>query len=120
MFHSEDCITNASAGLCDPSFERTFNVAPEELPSSTEDSYQYQVLMSLSNFYLMISSKDKLGPYQMYAKLMIVLHCFKWPLEVSYPVVPNGKKLHFYLHVPPCIRAFLCYFGGVGLCVNES
>lgn len=77
--------------------------------------------MSLSNFCLMFSNKCKLGPYQMHAKLMIVFHCFNWPSEVSYPVATNGKKKsHLYLHVPPCVRAFLCYFGGVGLCVNES
>lgn len=29
---------------------------------------------------------------QMYAKSVIVFHHFKWPSEVSYPVVPNGKK----------------------------
>lgn len=68
---------------------------------------------------------------QMYAKSVIVFHHFKWPSEVSYPVVPNGKKKTLMekkkkqkatknFHVLPCVRAFLCYFLGAGLSVNES
>lgn len=77
--------------------------------------------MSLHSFYLTIFSKNRLGPYQIYAKLMIVFHWFQCPPEASYPVATKGKKkAHFYLHVSSCARAFLLYFGGVGLCVNES
>lgn len=60
LFHTKNFVTDASGYHCDLNFERTFNVAPDELLSSAEDSYQYKVLMSLSNFYLMITSKDKL------------------------------------------------------------
>lgn len=120
IFHTKTRITDASACLCDPNFERTFNVAPEELPSSTwKDVYQYQVLMSLSNFCLMISSKDKLGPFQMYATLMIVFHCITWPSEVSYLVATNGKNRIFISMFLPASELFFAILGVLG-CVLMS
>lgn len=56
----------------------------------------------------------------MHVKLLIIICCIKWSSEVINLVASTRKKVYFYLLVSPSVRTFLCYFGHVGMCVNES
>lgn len=53
----------------------------------------------LSNFYWMISSKGKLGPYHMHVKLAIIIHCLqKWLVLLTL----REKKCIFTCMFPLC------------------
>lgn len=48
IFHAKNCNIDPCACLCDSNFEKTVKTAGvTELPSSTEESCQYQVLWSI-------------------------------------------------------------------------
>lgn len=118
IFQTKHCNIDSCACLSDPDFERTVNIAEVQknfhlLHRTAISSKFFGVL---SNFYLMISSKDNLRPYHIHAKLVIIFYYIKWSPETTHPLATKRKKVHFYLHVPPCVRTFLLFWACWDVC----
>lgn len=62
----------------------------------------------------MISKKNKLGPYHMHVKLVIMIYSFKWSSEVTHRVGTEKKKEKSAFLPALFLCKNFCYLGVLG------